>query len=57
MKKLRCYALGIVATEALSHSCTSPMISGQSYKRFTIVIYDSRVVIWSIFKSNTTLES
>ena len=57
MKKLRCYALGIVATEALSHSCTSPMISGQSYKRFMIVIYDSRVVIWSIFKSSTTLES
>ena len=31
--------------------------SGQSYKQFTIVIYDSRVVIWGNFKSNTTLES
>ena len=30
---------------------------GQSYKQFTIVIYDSRVVIWGNFKSNTTLES
>ena len=31
--------------------------SGQSYKHFTLVIYDSRVVIWGIFKSGTTLES
>ena len=31
--------------------------SGQSYKQFTLVIYDSRVVIWGIFKSGTTLES
>ena len=23
--------------------------SGQSYKQFTIVIYESRVVIWAIF--------
>ena len=30
---------------------------GLSYKHFTIVIYDPRVVIWSIFKSGTTLES
>ena len=29
---------------------------GQSYKWFTLAIYDSRVVIWSIFKSGTTLE-
>ena len=35
----------------------APLISGQSYKQFTIVIYDSRVVIWGNFKSNTTLES
>ena len=31
--------------------------SSQSYKQFTLVIYDSRVVIWGIFKSGTTLES
>ena len=31
--------------------------SGQSYKQFMLVIYDSRVVIWGIFKSGTTLES
>ena len=31
--------------------------SGQSYKAPTIVNYDSRVVIWGIFKSGTTLES
>ena len=28
-----------------------------SYKQFTLVNYDSRVVIWGIFKSGTTLES
>ena len=33
------------------------LTSGQSYKQFTLVIYDSRVVIWGIFKSGTTLES
>ena len=33
------------------------ILSGQSYKQFTLVIYDSRVVIWGIFKSGTTLES
>ena len=31
--------------------------SGQSYKGSMIVNYDSRVVIWGIFKSGTTLES
>ena len=31
--------------------------SGQSYKKFKLVIYESRVVIWDIFKSGTTLES
>ena len=30
---------------------------GQSYKQFTLVNYESRVVIWGIFKSGTTLES
>ena len=29
----------------------------QSYKGSTIVNYGSRVVIWGIFKSGTTLES
>ena len=31
--------------------------SGQSYKHFTLVIYDSSVVIWGIFKSGTPLGS
>ena len=31
--------------------------SGQSYKTFMLVNYDSRVVIWGIFKSGTTTES
>ena len=31
--------------------------SGQSYKQFTLVVYESRVVIRGIFKSGTTLES
>ena len=30
---------------------------GQSYKHFMLVNYDSRVVIWGIFQSGTTLES
>ena len=30
---------------------------GQSYKQFTLVNYDSRVLIWGIFKSGMTLES
>ena len=33
------------------------LTSGESYKQFTLVFYDSRVVIWGIFKSGTTLES
>ena len=33
------------------------LTSSQSYKQFTHVIYHSRVVIWGIFKSGTTLES
>ena len=32
-------------------------ISGQSYKAPSIVNYNSRVVIWGIFKSGMTLES
>ena len=31
--------------------------SGQYYKHFTLVNYDSKVVIWGIFQSGTTLES
>ena len=31
-------------------------ICGQYYKHFTLVNYDSRVVIWGIFQSGTTLE-
>ena len=33
------------------------LICGQSYKQFTLVIYDPRVVIWSVFQSGPTLES
>ena len=39
------------------HRAVVRLTSGQSYKHFTIVNYDSRVVIWGIFKSGTTLES
>ena len=31
------------------------LFSGQSYKHFTIVNYNSRVIIWGIFQSRTTL--
>ena len=33
------------------------ILLSQSYKQFMLVIYDSRVIIWGIFKSGTTLES
>ena len=36
---------------------TISLTSGQSYKHFTLVNYDSRVVIWGIFQSGMTLES
>ena len=39
------------------HSYDNNKASGQSYKASTIVIYDSRVVTWGIFKSGMTLES
>ena len=32
------------------------LTSGQSYNHFTLVNYDSSIVIWGIFKSGTTLE-
>ena len=35
----------------------SYLFSGQSYKTITLVNYDSRVLIWGIFKSGMTLES
>ena len=38
-------------------SCANDQASGQSYKHFTFVNYDSRVIIWGIFQSGTTLES
>ena len=41
----------------LETSLSVSVLSGQSYKQFTLVIYDSRVVIWGIFKSGITLES
>ena len=34
---------------------SAELTSGQSYKQFMLVIYESRVVIWGIFKSGTTL--
>ena len=49
-KKSDLYQLSIV-------TLYNNLTSGQSYKHFTIVIYDPRDVIWSIFKSVTTLES
>ena len=40
-----------------SSDCPKYMFWSQSYKHFMIVIYDPRVLIWSVFKSGTTLES
>ena len=50
------YLCLIVISLGLTHLSLAK-ISGQSYKQFTLVIYKSRVVIWGIFKSGTTLES
>ena len=33
------------------------LYSGQSYRHFTIINYNSRVVMWGIFKPGTTLKS
>ena len=44
-------------TEMSTLEVTWQVSSGQSYKQFTLVIYDPRVVIWSVFQSGTTLES
>ena len=35
----------------------SDQTSGQSYKHFTLVNFNSRVILWGIFQSGTTLES
>ena len=37
-------------------SLVSEATVGQSYKHFTLVNYDSSVVIWGIFQLGTTLE-
>ena len=41
----------------MNHLRLNRAFSGQSYKTFTLVNYNSRVVIWGIFKSGMTLES
>ena len=46
-----------IIPRSLSQSWLFVLSSGQSYKHFMIVNYDSRVVIWGNFKSGTTLES
>ena len=43
------YNIGLCASIGLT--------CGQSYKHFTLINYDSKVVIWRIFQSGTTLES
>ena len=55
------HPLALDANHSLAKSRTSLMMNretrSQSYKQFTIVIYDSSVVIWGNFTSGTTLES
>ena len=46
-----------VCTETTESKPVKLETSGQSYKQFTLVIYDPRVVIWSVFQSGMTLES
>ena len=49
--------LPMPTTFAIANEILRLKASGQSYKQFTLVIYNSRVVIWGNFKSGTTLES
>ena len=53
LTKLLLFACG----EAVESKLVKLEISGQSNKHFTLINYDSRVVIWGIFNSGTTLES
>ena len=41
---------------APARRCPKAGACGQSYKHFTLVNYDSRVVLWGIFQSGTTLD-
>ena len=47
----------ILARDVIGRPAVETQFSGQSYKGSTIVNLSSRVVIWGIFKSVTTLES
>ena len=53
--------LMLILKTLLAHVCLPTRVnglsSGQSYKQFTIIIYNSRAIIWGNFKSGTTLES
>ena len=37
--------------------CIGTYICAQSYKHFMLIKYDSRVIIWDIFRSGMTVES
>ena len=52
------FGLFIFVTRGNSTQLSQEIVrSGQSYKKITLIIYKSRVIIWDIFKSATTLES
>ena len=56
-KQKKCYTQKIAKREkSASGKSKAQIISGQSYKQLTLVFYDSRVVLWGIFKSGMTLE-
>ena len=53
-----CYIIGLIFIVANDQKLKNNLtICGQSYKHFMLVNYDSRVAIWGIFQSGTTLES
>ena len=53
----RRFASFVASLKARSDNSNSAATCGQSYKRFMLVMYDSRVVIWGIFKSGMPLGS
>ena len=60
-KILISYMLKMISFIFISKSILTLLVklptSGQSYKQFMLVIYNSTVAIWGIFKSGMTLES
>ena len=49
--------LSFVLSKAVESNIVNPETSGQSYKQFTLINYDSRVVVTSKLHIFTTIDS